>query len=216
MKRLIIIVVGLILPIFASSQTKLDTLFYVNGDIIVAAISRITTDEVEYIYPNEVLINVVKTSELREVHLGSGRVLKYSDNTAALKHKNNHGLPADATLRELVAAGNNMYIILDDPSKAIDEGDSFLKGYVTELTKWNVVDELKTADFVLYVLTEPVKSFSKHHTMIPAIKRVDGSIVWQGSKVMEAPSVYNGFMAAKGVSKKVVEKSLLKEMLGSL
>ena len=52
------------MPILASAQTKPDTLYFVNGEKVMATISKISSEEVEYTYPNEVLVNIAKTKEL--------------------------------------------------------------------------------------------------------------------------------------------------------
>ena len=77
MKKSVLTVLSVLLPILASAQAKPDTLFFVNGEKAIASISKMSSEEVEYTYPNEVLVNSAKTSELVEVHLGSGRVVQF-------------------------------------------------------------------------------------------------------------------------------------------
>jgi len=78
MRKIFILVLVAFLPILAIAQSKPDTLFFLNGEMAIAAVSKTTTEEVEYQYPNESFVNVVKIKDLAEVHLGSGRIVHYN------------------------------------------------------------------------------------------------------------------------------------------
>ncbi|GEM_PF-2988729 len=83
MKKSVLTVLSVLLPILASAQAKPDTLFFVNGEKAIASISKMSSEDVEYVYPNESLVNVAKTAQLKEIRLGSGRVISYSSNTSS-------------------------------------------------------------------------------------------------------------------------------------
>ena len=79
MKKTLILVLVAFLPILAIAQSKPDTLFFANGEKAVVTISKMSSEEVEYSYPNEVIVNIAKTVELAGIHLGSGRIVIYNN-----------------------------------------------------------------------------------------------------------------------------------------
>ena len=83
-----LILVFVFLPILAMAQSKLDTLFFANGEKAIVTISKMSSDEVEYTYSNEVIVNIARTTELEEIRLGSGRVVSYETKTPASANSN--------------------------------------------------------------------------------------------------------------------------------
>ncbi len=135
---------------------------------------------------------------------------------AYLEESANHGVSSTATLAELTADGNNVFIEFEDQTGTFDEKDQFLREYIEELTPWKIVAVKDNADFVLSVTgysKRTAKSFASDTYFLTAtIKRVDGTAVWTGKEVNDVANLYNGYGAVRGVSKKLVEKTLLKEM----
>lgn len=135
---------------------------------------------------------------------------------AFVEESTHHNLPQDASLAELTAPGNNVFIEFKDNSGTFEEKDEFIKNYIKELTEWNVVEIPENADFILYVegySKRTIKSFTSDTYFLTAtIRRRDNSEVWTGETVDDYANAYNGYLAVKGVSKKLVEKSLLKEL----
>lgn len=131
---------------------------------------------------------------------------------AFVEEKPSHNLPADAPLKDLVADGNNVFIIMEDPTDSFDEKDAFIREYIPEYTKWNLVESLDEADFILFVEVYKTASFSRMHSATPSIRRPDGTEVWRGKTYKAAPAAPNGFMAVRGVSKDIVRKGLMEEL----
>ena len=123
-----------------------------------------------------------------------------------------HNLPADAPLQDLVADGNNVYIMMDDPTNSFSEKDKYIREYLREYSPWNVVDNLDDADFILYVEVHMTERFSHVHSATPSIRRPDGTVVWKGRKQRAAPVIQNGFVAVRGVSKEIVREALMVDM----
>lgn len=125
-----------------------------------------------------------------------------------------HNLPADAPLKDLVADGNTLYIVLDDPTGCIDEKDEYIRGYIAEYTKWTVVEAPQVADFILHIQVHPVSRFSRAYSATPSVCRPDGTVVWKGRVRVrkDAPNVYNGFRAVRGLSRDIVKNSLMEEL----
>lgn len=121
-----------------------------------------------------------------------------------------------ASLAELTADGNNVFIEFEDQTGTFDEKDQFLREYIEELTPWKIVTAKENADFILSVVgysKRTAKSFASDTYFLTAtIKRVDGTPVWTGKEVDDYANLYNGYGAVRSASKKLVEKTLLKEM----
>ena len=82
MKKTLILVLVAFLPSLAIAQSRPDTLFFSNGDKAIVTISKMSSEEVEYVYPNEVIVNIAKATDLSEVRLGSGRVVQFKEKNA--------------------------------------------------------------------------------------------------------------------------------------
>ena len=135
---------------------------------------------------------------------------------AFVEEKPSHNLPANAPLKDLVADGNNVYIIMDDPTKSFDEKDALIREYLKEYTKWNIVESPDDADFILYVEVHKTESFSRVHSATPSIRRPNGTVVWKGKTQRAAPVIQNGFMAVRGVSKDIVKEALMEDLQKAL
>ena len=135
---------------------------------------------------------------------------------ALVEEPKSHNLAQNASLPELTADGNNVFVVFQDNSGTFDEKDEYVKEYLKELTKWNIVEVPENADFILYIegySKRTAKSFTNDTYFLTAkIRRPDNTDVWTGETVNDFPNLYNGYLAVKGVSKKLVEKSLLKDM----
>lgn len=126
----------------------------------------------------------------------------------------NHGLAPDASLQELIAKGNNLLLIFNDMNGNFDEKDAYLKEFLREDGRWNMVDIPAGADFILYVegySKRTAKSFaSDTYFMTPTIRRMDNTDVWTGMTVDACANAFNGYRAVKAVSKALVFESLLR------
>ncbi len=128
-----------------------------------------------------------------------------------------HGLGPDATLAELVAPGNHVLIVFEDKTGDFDEKDAYIREYLEEDSPWVVVADKRSADFVLSIegwsdWTEA--SFtSKTYFMTPSIRRPDGTELWKGDTVRDWGNLSNGFRAVRGVSRKLVDLSLKRDLM---
>lgn len=124
-------------------------------------------------------------------------------------------------LRDLVAPGNRVLVLFDDRTGDIDEKGEYILKYLAEETKWVVTEDLREADFVLYVegYSEMTRYSltSKTYFMTPTVRRPDGRDVWTGETVLDWANLGNGMRAVSGVSWKLVVRSLkagLEKVLG--
>lgn len=135
---------------------------------------------------------------------------------AFVEEKPSHNLPADAPLKDLVADGNNVYIIMEDPTNSFDEKDAFIREYIPEYTKWNLVEIPEEADFILFIEVHKIERSTRMHSATPSIRRPDGTVMWKGKTYRQAPAAANGFMAVRGVSRDIVKKGLMGDLKKSL
>ena len=127
-----------------------------------------------------------------------------------------HGLPANASLAELTAEGNNVYLVFEDQSGTFDEKDEYLREYIKKLTPWNLVNSKGNADFILHVTgysKRTARSYTSDTYFLTAkIQRTDGTEVWTGKTVSSFANVYNGFRAVRAVSRELVEEVLMTDL----
>lgn len=127
-----------------------------------------------------------------------------------------HSLPADASLAELTAEGNNVYLVFEDQSGTFDEKDEYLREYIKKLTPWNLVNNRANADFILHVTgysKRTARSYTSDTYFLTAkIQRTDGTEVWTGKTVSTFANVYNGFRAVRAVSRELVEEVLMTDL----
>ena len=182
------------------------------GKDIAAKVMEITEEEVSYKMSDnqEGPTFRISTDKLVKILFENG------SEYAFVEEKPSHHLPAHAPLKQLVADGNNVYIMMDDPTNSFDEKDAFIREYIQEYTKWNLVDSLDDADFILYVEVHKTESFSRVHSATPSIRRPDGTVVWRGTKQRAAPVIQNGFLAVRGVSRDIVRVALMEDLQKAL
>lgn len=178
------------------------------GKDIAAKVLEISDEEVSYkLYDNQDGPTIrISTEKLYKIFFENGSEYAFVEEVFS------HNLPADAPLRDLVADGNNVYIMMDDPTDSFSEKDKYIRDYLREYTPWNVVDSLDDADFILYVEVHKTESFSRVHSATPSIRRPDGTVVWKGRKQRAAPVIQNGFVAVRGVSKDIVREALMEDL----
>ena len=178
------------------------------GKDIAAKVLEISDEEVSYkLYDNQDGPTIrISTEKLYKIFFENGSEYAFVEEIFS------HNLPADAPLQDLVADGNNVYIMMDDPTNSFSEKDKYIREYLREYTPWNVVDNLDDADFILYVEVHMTERFSHVHSATPSIRRPDGTVVWKGRKQRAAPVIQNGFVAVRGVSKEIVREALMVDM----
>jgi hypothetical protein len=178
------------------------------GKDIAAKVLEISDEEVSYkLYDNQDGPTIrISTEKLYKIFFENGSEYAFVEEVFS------HNLPADAPLQDLVADGNNVYIMMDDPTNSFSEKDKYIREYLREYTPWNVVDSIDDADFILYVEVHMTERFSHVHSATPSIRRPDGTVVWKGRKQRAAPVIQNGFVAVRGVSKDIVREALMVDM----
>ena len=178
------------------------------GKDIAAKVLEISDEEVSYkLYDNQDGPTIrISTEKLYKIFFENGSEYAFVEEVFS------HNLPADAPLGDLVADGNNVYIMMDDPTNSFSEKDKYIRDYLREYTPWNVVDSIDDADFILYVEVHKTESFSRVHSATPSIRRPDGTVVWKGRKQRAAPVIQNGFVAVRGVSKDIVREALMEDL----
>ncbi len=178
------------------------------GKDIAAKVLEISDEEVSYkLYDNQDGPTIrISTEKLYKIFFENGSEYAFVEEVFS------HNLPADAPLQDLVADGNNVYIMMDDPTNSFSEKDKYIREYLREYTPWNVVDSIDDADFILYVEVHMTERFSHVHSATPSIRRPDGTVVWKGRKQRAAPVIQNGFVAVRGVSKEIVREALMVDM----
>ena len=192
----------------SSSVSAQDIIRTKTGKEIEAKVLEISDKEVTYkMYDNQEGPTIrISTERLYKIFFENGSEYSFVEEVFP------HDLPADAPLRDLVADGNNVYIMMDDPTHSFSEKDAYIREYIPEYTPWNVVDNLEDADFILYVEVHMTERFSHVHSATPSIRRPDGTVVWKGRKQRAAPVIQNGFVAVRGVSKEIVREALMVDM----
>lgn len=74
MKRLILIVTGLLSTIYVSAQN--DTIHFYSGEPLICRITEISETTVKYQFEGETLQNTVSLGKIESIHLSSGRVIE--------------------------------------------------------------------------------------------------------------------------------------------
>ena len=200
-------VVALALSMSSSAYAQ-DIIRTKAGKDIAAKVLEISDEEVSYkLYDNQDGPTIrISTEKLYKIFFENGSEYAFVEEVFS------HNLPADAPLQDLVADGNNVYIMMDDPTNSFSEKDKYIREYLREYTPWNVVDSIDDADFILYVEVHKTESFSRVHSATPSIRRPDGTVVWKGLKQRAAPVIQNGFVAVRGVSKDIVREALMEDL----
>ena len=200
-------VVALALSMSSSAYAQ-DIIRTKAGKDIAAKVLEISDEEVSYkLYDNQDGPTIrISTEKLYKIFFENGSEYAFVEEVFS------HNLPADAPLQDLVADGNNVYIMMDDPTNSFSEKDKYIREYLREYTPWNVVDSIDDADFILYVEVHKTESFSRVHSATPSIRRPDGTVVWRGRKQRAAPVIQNGFVAVRGVSKDIVREALMEDL----
>ena len=178
------------------------------GKDIEAKVLEITDEEVAYkMFDNQEGPTIkISTDKLYKILFENG------SEYAFVEEHPSHNLPANAPLKDLVADGNNVYIEMDDPTNSFYEKDAFIREYMRQYTKWNLVESKEEADFILLVEVHKTESFSRVHSATPSICRPDGTVVWKGRTQRAAPVIQNGFLAVRGVSKDLVREGLMEDL----
>jgi len=204
---IIILSLFMTIPSFAQDIIKTKA-----GKDISAKVMEISEKEVSYkMFDNQDgPVVKISTDKLFKIIFENG------SEYAFVEEKPSHNLPANAPLKDLVADGNNVYIIMDDPTNSFDEKDALIREYLKEYTKWNIVESPDDADFILYVEVHKTESFSRVHSATPSIRRPNGTVVWKGKTQRAAPVIQNGFMAVRGVSKDIVKEALMEDLQKAL
>ena len=208
MKNKIYLLLGIGIMTMGSSAYAQDIIRTKAGKDIAAKVLEISDEEVSYkLYDNQDGPTIrISTEKLYKIFFENGSEYAFVEEVFS------HNLPADAPLQDLVADGNNVYIMMDDPTNSFSEKDKYIREYLREYTPWNVVDNLDDADFILYVEVHMTERFSHVHSATPSIRRPDGTVVWKGRKQRAAPVIQNGFVAVRGVSKEIVREALMVDM----
>ena len=208
MKNKIYLLLGIGIMTMSSSAYAQDIIRTKAGKDIAAKVLEISDEEVSYkLYDNQDGPTIrISTEKLYKIFFENGSEYAFVEEVFS------HNLPADAPLQDLVADGNNVYIMMDDPTNSFSEKDKYIREYLREYTPWNVVDSIDDADFILYVEVHMTERFSHVHSATPSIRRPDGTVVWKGRKQRAAPVIQNGFVAVRGVSKEIVREALMVDM----
>lgn len=208
MKNKIYLLLGIGIMTMGSSAFAQDIIRTKAGKDIAAKVLEISDEEVSYkLYDNQDGPTIrISTEKLYKIFFENGSEYAFVEEVFS------HNLPADAPLQDLVADGNNVYIMMDDPTNSFSEKDKYIREYLREYSPWNVVDNLDDADFILYVEVHMTERFSHVHSATPSIRRPDGTVVWKGRKQRAAPVIQNGFVAVRGVSKEIVREALMVDM----
>jgi len=78
MKIIIIVLTTLIIGINIQAQTQTDTIFRMNGEIILATVTGIDEGSIQYCYPYESFSNSINKSFVYKIHFISGRIEEFS------------------------------------------------------------------------------------------------------------------------------------------
>ncbi len=208
MKNKFCLLLGIGIMAMGSSAYAQDIIKTKAGKDIAAKVLEISDEEVSYkMYDNQEGPTIrISTGKLNKIIFENGSEYAFVEEVFS------HNLPADAPLIDLVAEGNNVYIMMDDPTHSFSEKDAYIREYIPEYTPWNVVDSIDDADFILYVEVHMTERYSHVHSATPSIRRPDGTVVWKGRKQRAAPVIQNGFVAVRGVSKDIVREALMVDM----
>ncbi len=68
----------LFISAFVFAQEKTDKMYFLNGDILEVEIKKISTNEIEYVFPNESFSNTVSKNEVEKVQFKSGRIQNFN------------------------------------------------------------------------------------------------------------------------------------------
>lgn len=83
-KTIILFLLSLCTGAFFAQETDLkvqepyDQVYFLNGDVLEAEIKKIDTDHIEYIFPKETFLNIVKKEEIENIVYKSGRVQHFN------------------------------------------------------------------------------------------------------------------------------------------
>ena len=207
-----ILIVGMITLFGSQGLLAQDIIHTSDSKQIEAKVLEVSDDEVSYKMFNNLDGPIFKmvTSKIIKIVFENGTEYAFVEEVA------NHGLPLDATIEELTAKGNNVLLIFKDLSGNFDEKDAYLKEFLREDGRWNLVEAPAGADFILYVegySKRTARSFaSDTYFMTPTIRRMDNTAVWTGKEVSAYANAFNGYRAVKAVSKELIEDSLFRAL----
>lgn len=201
----------LVLAMISIPMYSQDIVYKKDGKTIEAKVSEITDEEISYKMFSNPDGPVFKLATDKIVKI----VFENGEEYAFVEEKANHGLSSDASLEELIAPKNNVYIKFDDQSGTFDEKDEFIRDYIKDYTYWAVVETLNEADFVLFITAYSKKTWrtapADTYFMTASICRPDETVLWTGDEEWGSANIYAGMNPVRDVSKKVI-KSLAKEL----
>lgn len=128
----------------------------------------------------------------------------------------NNGSWAQKSLSEVVAAGNKVFVEIEDELAATksafpeDEKESVIR-VCSEAGGWRVVESKEEADFILHVVVKKKHIVTSPRTWLtPSVKLLDGSVLWKGETVRADATTFNGFKSTNTALRKLVEKEFPK------
>jgi len=106
MKKLLMFLL-ILLPAVLHAQS--DTIFYLDGRNEGCKISKITDKDVEFSYPNEDLVNVVKKNTILQIKFSSGRTQVFNEAAELSAHKHGEfwGIPMGCDLKKFLQQLND-------------------------------------------------------------------------------------------------------------
>lgn len=127
----------------------------------------------------------------------------------------------DDNVQELIAKGNKVYAELVDVKDNIKGAEEMFIEYLNsdEWGKWELVENKEDADFVCKLtLLKKGSGFSLSYGArvegYVEILTTDDQVVWKSKKQMGNTNEFTGFNALKDVMRKVMRRSLTKELYG--
>ncbi len=121
----------------------------------------------------------------------------------------------------LISSGNKVFIEVNDIKKNADGAYDLFKNYLLsdEWNRWELVDEKSDANFVCRINVEKlgynimsVRSYGARVRVITEVLTIDGVSVWKSKKQQGNVSEFTKFDALSDAMRKVVRRSLPKEL----
>ena len=123
---------------------------------------------------------------------------------------------AQKSLSEAVAAGNNVFVEIEDELAGTDnafpadERQDVIRT-CAEAGGWTVVESADEADFILHMVVKKKYVFNSPRTWLtPSVKLQDGTVLWKGDMVKADATMFNGFKSTNTALKKLFEKEFPK------
>jgi len=199
--------VGIILMTLGLYVNAQDIIITNVNDSINAKVIEINTNEIKYKNTNNLngpIYTILKTDVFKITYY-NGTIDVFNNNTVILDD-NFLRLSRENPLM-LLKKGNNAFIeILDSDSRA---GERYFKDALREWGYWNIVDNVKDAQFIINFNIDKAAFLDKRGNVT---FKTRGNVEFKKSKSYKgATSAFTGYNAFRAVAIKIVDKYFKKE-----